>query len=80
VLFQQVTEGFIGELLKIHRAVTGQHVQRVQSFVVEFDSLTYSRYLRWCGEASAVSAASGNLFWLFVDCYPGRYPERFSAL
>ena len=43
MLFQQVAEGFIGELLEVHHAITGKQVECVPRPIIELDSL--SRHL-----------------------------------
>ena len=39
MFLQQVTEGFIGQLLEVHHAVSGKQVEHVPRLVIELDSL-----------------------------------------
>jgi hypothetical protein len=39
MLLQEVAEGFVGEFLKVHHPITSEHVEGVQSLVVELNSL-----------------------------------------
>jgi hypothetical protein len=39
MLLQQVGEGFIGQLLKVHHPVTRRQIERVPRLIIELDSL-----------------------------------------
>jgi hypothetical protein len=39
MLFQQVTEGFIGELLEVHHTVTGKQIECMPRLIIELTRL-----------------------------------------
>jgi len=39
MFLQQIGEGFIGQLLEVHHAITRKQIERVPRVVIELDSL-----------------------------------------